>query len=405
MNETTSDKEQKETVTAEAEMHPTNYKGSPNDEGDETELLPSVPKNTLAALAADEFEATQEESEKSGDVMPLSSSPSSSIIASTDASTTTTADTDKAKNCALEKTTKGIKQAFKSINKFSAKTNRQMNEALLQRPVNSLHSIGEAVKRKKASKSTNSKNGYTSLSKNTVASEQDDKLPGEEKRFYNYGNDTTLLDVMPTDVSTSGGPKMGNDSFYLTDTYIFWAVVFSILAVQLLDNWDEILQNRFTFGTVLGAMFLAFAIGLEIDQESFLEDFKTSILRFGMVPHEETTWENCRRNYNDNQVDKSTKSASKQQKKQMNFIRRIFNKRSLKKIAESKQVKAFTSLNRRIPNVSNIQHNEDNVKKNEAFMKSLARFSKKKSAPTHDQKSPEKPMDTVNASILSQEST
>ena len=65
-------------------------------------------------------------------------------------------------------------------------------------------------------------------------------------------------------------------------------------------------------------------------------------------------------------------------------------------------MQAFTSLNRRITNVSNMQ----NAKNNEAFMKSLARFGKKKHVEVQSSKrSQHKPMETVTSSTLSQEST
>jgi hypothetical protein len=180
-------------------------------------------------------------------------------------------------------------------------------------------------------------------------------------------------------------------------------VILSALLLQIIDNWYEILQNHFSFGTVLAAMFLAFATGLEIDQDSFLRDFKLWILGSDIVAHEEATWENCQRSYHDNRVEPSPESStSKRPKREMNFFRRIFSKRGPKRMGKSKRVRTFTSLNRRMAKVS--KRNENNATRNKAFMKSLARFSKKHMAQPQDVKEPEMPTETVTESTLSQES-
>lgn len=316
----------------------------------------------------------------------------------------TTADPSK-----IEKTTANhVKQAFKAIGKFSANTNKQVNKAF-QRPVDSLHSIGEAVKKNRASKSpSRRKTGYTSLpshshqpfrrhhladgeptvhsvpSHDTLEEQEadDESLIGNEVQVTQKTAQTnaplhSAVLTEPSMCAIQGGPCLGNDSFRLPDSYIFWTVIFATLSLQLYENWEEILHNHFTFGTVVGCMMLAFAVGLEIDQEVFWEEIKVHFFGIDMVKHKEATWENSNRLYFE-QEHRLLEQQDGNRKTKVPFFKRIFWKRSVRRKAAKSKHKSFTTLNKELSTVRVLPRKEENAAKNKDLMQQLAQFCSKK---------------------------
>ncbi|KAG7352460.1 DUF1336 domain containing protein [Nitzschia inconspicua] len=280
-----------------------------------------------------------------------------------------------------------MKQAFKAIGTLSSKANKA-----LQRPVDSLHSIGEAVKKSKASSaSSKRKKGYASLSSHqpflrnqsiedeaTLESAPSEGYLQEENFRDKQRSNSTIHNSSESSLPSviKRGPKLGNDTSFLTDTYIFWTVVLSILSLQLCENWKKILNNQFTVGTVIGLMLLAFAVGLEIDQEAFLQQVKHRILSIDTAEHEQATWEtsNSLCMVQGHSVEKQ-QQLSGGTKTKMDFFRRIFRKRSTPNLPKSKR-ESFTSLNKRFGTTA--QRKEEHATKNKDLMRRVSLLCSRK---------------------------
>jgi hypothetical protein len=202
--------------------------------------------------------------------------------------------------------------------------------------------------------------------------------PSVFHNMENFGCQSVDGNIVGHASTTSGtsGLHTAFDKLFLSDTHIFWAVIISILVIQFWENWDDIIHNHFTFGTVAGLMLLSFAIGLEMDDEEVLFELKTRLLGIhDPTEQQESTTMTMTSSSSVEFIPASSllPSPSKGKSgipKMKPFFKRIFNKKPVKFRKHE-----FTSLARGKKGRHSTTQREHDALNNAEFRKRLSRFS------------------------------